>query len=508
MSHNFIGRCLPAPLVLTLFACNPQVPIPHWGAPKPETAAEGAAEGGVVVTVEPSASLDAVPAVLRLRVAAARVAIDPSVVVLVQGHAGPAHLRQVQRGELSAALTERQIPALIFPDPPAEDAVQPSGVVVAPTVALTPGERYALLIGEPPEIVEIKVSASDPTPVLERLWPPLGSSATASLGVWCGREALAEVDEPIQLAPDGQQGRMQRGVAAGDLGQRCVRFEAAPDEATEGGVPPPVLLSTESAFLLDPRPLSMEAEPAPLTPVACAMDELAFGPGCARIFDDRLAARSPNEPALWSVQGDSVDRVFTTAAGEPFVIQSLPASSTVSLSIAVVDNGGQALRAIFSAPTLPPMAHVVLNEVFANPIGPEPAQEWVEIVNDGAVPAELDGYVLGDIGGETVLPAATLLPGSFALIVNEGFVEDDDYDPAPAPSTLMLRVPKLGQAGLANGGEPLMLRDAAGTVVSRFPAGPKLKAGMSVSRRDPGVPDAQAQEFVATVPTPGRPNEP
>jgi hypothetical protein len=238
------------------------------------------------------------------------------------------------------------------------------------------------------------------------------------------------------------------------------------------------------------------------------MDELAFGPGCARVFDDRLAGRSPNAPALWSIQGDGVDCIFATAAGEPFVVAPLPASSTISLNIDTIDNGGEALRAIFSASTLPPMPHVILNEVLANPVGPEPAQEWVEIVNDGAAPAELAGYVLVDIGGETPLPAATLEPGRFALIVNETFVEDDGYDVAPAPSTQILRVPKLGQAGLANGGEPLLLRAPDGDVISRFPPGFKPKPGMSVSRRDPREPDASIQAFLVTAPTPGQPNEP
>jgi hypothetical protein len=154
------------------------------------------------------------------------------------------------------------------------------------------------------------------------------------------------------------------------------------------------------------------------------------------------------------------------------------------------------------------MPHLVLNEVLANPVGPEPAQEWVEIVNDGAAPAELAGYVLVDLGGETLLPAATLQPGRFALIVNETFVENDGYDVPPAPSTQILRVPKLGQGGLANGGEPLLLRAPDGAVASRFPLAPKPKAGMSVSRRDPGEPDARPQAFLVTTPTPGQPNEP
>jgi hypothetical protein len=465
-----------------------------------------AEEGGAVLVVEPSAPLDAIPAVLRLRVAAAGVSIDPEVVALIHGHVGPAHLREIQRREISAALEKRKVPSLIYPEVPPGDPTEPPSVVVAPTVVLASGERYALVVGEPAAILELKVAVLDSVPLLERIWPPPESSATAGFGVWCGKEALAEIDEPIQLSPSGRRGRMRRGIVEDDLGQRCLRFESSLDELAEGGVPPPVVSSAITVRRLDPRPLAVDGDAQPIAPLACEIDELAFGPGCARVFDDRLAGRSPEAPALWTIQGHGVDRVFATA-GEPFVIGSLPLDAAISLSIATRDNRGQAASAIFSAMTLPPMPHVVINEVLANPIGPEPAQEWVEIVNDGAAPAELGGYVLVDVGGETLIPSATLAPGGFALLVNEAFVEDGDYDPKPAPSALILRVPELGQMGLSNAGEPLTLRDAEGGVVSRFPSSPKPKAGMSVARRDPGAPDALLQAFTVATPSPGRPNE-
>jgi hypothetical protein len=161
------------------------------------------------------------------------------------------------------------------------------------------------------------------------------------------------------------------------------------------------------------------------------------------------------------------------------------------------------LRTLFAATTLGPMPHVILNEAQANPLGPEPAQEWVELVNDGSVAANLGGYVLADIGGTTTLPDALLPPGGYALIVNETFVEDDELDPPPAPGTLLLRVAKLGLNGLSNSGEPLKLIDTEGQVVSRFPATPKPKAGRSVSRVKPDAPDGIAASFADSEPTPG-----
>jgi len=92
--------------------------------------------------------------------------------------------------------------------------------------------------------------------------------------------------------------------------------------------------------------------------------------------------------------------------------------------------------------------------------------------------------------------------------VNEAFVEDDDYDPSPAPAALILRVARLGQDGLSNAGEPLKLKDEHGAVISRFPAGPRPKAGMSLARRTPAAPDGLASGFMVAEPTPGRANEP
>src|SRR5262249_38977375 len=110
-----------------------------------------------------------------------------------------------------------------------------------------------------------------------------------------------------------------------------------------------------------------------------------------------------------------------------------------------------------------------------------------------------------DIGGKTALPAATLPPGAFALVVNEAFVEDDDIDPRPAKGTLLLRVPKLGNDGLKNEGEPLKLLGPSGAILSRFPAVPKVKPGQSAPRIAPSAPDGDAASFAIGAPTPGAP---
>jgi hypothetical protein len=153
----------------------------------------------------------------------------------------------------------------------------------------------------------------------------------------------------------------------------------------------------------------------------------------------------------------------------------------------------------------PPQSHLVLSEVYANPLGTEPAQEWVELFNDGSGAVPLGGCTLQDGGGSIVLPDATVGAGAYALIVNGSFALDDGADPPPAAGTLVVRVASLS---LSNEGEALTLRDPGGVVMSRFPA-MKPKSGVSIVRL---VPDALDEDPASFAPspngsaTPGAPN--
>lgn len=494
---------------LSLLACQPDLgPLSEVDAP-PESPPPPPA---LSLRVDPPAPLGAAPPVLRLRLPANGQAVDPTRLALAQGAAGPAQLRQVQRGEISKALAERLIPVQRW----WEDAEgrwlaapeEGAALVVAPERALSPGERYALILGDPATIFDLQVAADDPAPLLPRVWPPPGASASDRFGVWCGDGDLPPIAGEMRLSPGGMPGRVQRGLpGSATLGRRCLCFEAPLGPGEDAArLPLPLLSSKEGPIRLDPRPFVADADARPLAPVACSADEQPFGPGCARVSDDRLEVRSPEAPALWAIGGQGLDRVLSTSAGEPFVLAGLPPASPITLQITTLDNAGAATRLLFATSTLPPSPHLIVNEVLANPLGPEPQQEWVELYNDGSLPVDLAGYLLADVGGETSLPEATLAPGAFALIVNEGFVEDDGQDPRPAPGALILHVPKLGHAGLSNAGEPLSLRDAGGAVVSRSPAGPKTKPGMSLSRRAPTTPDLAPAGFALATPSPGAPN--
>jgi hypothetical protein len=489
----------PAALLMgAAMGCDPRLTIPDiGGAP---SSGQGGGAAGVQVTLEPPAALDAAPPVLRVRVTAGGDALDPGLLALVSGSVGPAQLLEVARGKVSATLAKRVVPALAW----AEDGA----VVLAPTTALEPGASYTLAIGDRLDTVALTTAPLGGVPLLSRVWPP-ADGAAGDFAVWCGDARLPRFDAAASLAPGALPGWIRRGAVTAGAGERCLRFEPSQEGDADAHVAPPLVSAAADPSVqvrLDPSPIGATGAPSSVVALACEADEIAFGPGCVKLADDRLYGRSPAAPVLWAVAGAGVDAVFAAWAGDPFVISGLPPSTDVTLDVAAVDARGTVLRMLLTAATLAPMPHMIINEVLANPLGPEPQQEWVEIVNDGPAPAVLDGYTLTDSGGDTALPPATLAPGAFALLVNQAFAEQDGLDAAPAPGTLLLRVPHLGKGGLSNAGEALVLSDGSGSVVSRFPARPAPKAGFSVARRTPAAPDARSLSFARAAPSPGRTN--
>ncbi|APR81994.1 Hypothetical protein A7982_07343 [Minicystis rosea] len=481
-----------------LAACNPNLPY-RPGGDDPLLGGGGAGGAELVVTAEPPAPLDAIPPVTRLRIETSA-PLDPTLVSLVQGEVGPGHLRQLAERDPSKALAERILSSVVFRDGAA--------LIVAPTIMLEPGERYSLALAELRQALPIHVTSTDTIPLLRRLWPPEDAIAVQPTAVWCGEDPLPAIEALVDLVPEGPRGRIVRGAAPGGAGQRCLRFESGSDVMAGGAwVPPPVVMGPDLAVMarLEPGLVRVGEKGTEVPALACDADEIALGPGCARVLDDRVLGRSPAVPLLWAVAGAGVDSVLTTRAGDPFVITGLPPATEVMLDVSATDARGTVLRMLVSAVTTTPMPHVVLNEILANPLGPEPASEWVEIVNDGQIPVELKGYAIVDGGGETVLPTATLAPGAFALVVNDGFDEKVCIDPCPAPGTLILRVPHLGKNGLSNAGEPIGLRDENGVIVSQLPIAPKPKPGKSVARRAPALSDS-SESFAIADPSPGRSN--
>src|SRR5690349_21552317 len=90
-----------------------------------------------VVTVEPAAALDAVPAVLRIHVRGAT-DVEAPALRLFSGELDSYHVGRIRAGELPSTLLERTVRAIAWDDP------VDGSLVLAPSVPLEPGSVYGV----------------------------------------------------------------------------------------------------------------------------------------------------------------------------------------------------------------------------------------------------------------------------------------------------------------------------------------------------------------------------
>jgi hypothetical protein len=241
-------------------------------------------------------------------------------------------------------------------------------------------------------------------------------------------------------------------------------------------------------------------------------------PPLIEIVGDCLRARfATDEPARASlaVRAGGLEQVLAAGEGSTLFDVSarlvrLPAGQPGELVARAVDwagNRGESgpLPIVVPAPS-PPIA---ITEVLPNPAGPEATQEFVELRNLGNTPLSLEGISIEDGGGADPLPAVTLEPGQYAVVVASSFNPLDGRDPAPRAGTMLLKVEgRIGRDGIGNAGEAVRLRARTGEVLSRYggwvDAGASGWTGHSVQRQPqdacdgPGAWNPRPQD-----PTPG-----
>jgi hypothetical protein len=385
----------------------------------------------------------------------------------------------------------------------------PTVLVVAPLEALAPGGIYTLGLGAPLVSFPFGVAADGPPP-LARVWPVRDDAdPVARAAVWCGDAELGPIDAAVTLEPGLVAGRFRAGTGASIAAPRCASWFslAAAADGAPVVVPPSLALADGSSVALEPT-LLFARDGAEASSRACAPSEVVFGTGCAEILDDRIVVTPSDDPSLYTIDLGGRTIVRASTGGQAFTLRPFPIDGRCR--VATLARSGRVVESALTLTPAPPRPHVVLNEVMANPAGAEPAQEWVELYNDGAGVVALEGFGLEDSAGRTVLPAFAMEPGGFALVVADAFVADDGVDAPPAPGATIVRVSALGRGGLSNEGEKLTLRDPSGAVVSTFPAA-KTKNGVSIARIAPDAPDTDPASFAPSPngsSTPGAPNAP
>jgi len=468
---------------LVLASCSSDLSLPEAGGdPVPPG------------SIEPPGLLARAPSVFRLRVAggARRSAVFDY--RLFEGELGAYHLGRIRERELPATLLERELPVFSW--------LEERDVLVAPLSPLASG-KYSFASPEIGLVAEVVVDASL-APVLERAWPPPEVTTGGGSMIFCGDAAGIVVPGPVSFAPSGIGGIVTAGLDAnGAFASDCIRVE--PRQGVVAGTPllPPPFVGDVA---LAPRALVVVEEK--IEPPVCAAAEVTVGPICASVADDRVELRSPGAPAFVAF---TLPRPMFGAVrpGASLVLRGFEPASRARIVGLAFDWRGDPVPIDLEFETALRRPHIVLNEVFSNPVGAETAGEWLELVNDGTQAVELGGFVLDDAVEPVTLPAHRLEPGAFALLVAETYAPDPELELVPEPDVVLLRVPRLGRSGLANAGELLRLREPGGAVVSRFPPLAAPGPGTSVARRTPDAPDADSVSFGAHASpgaSPGRPN--
>jgi len=230
---------------------------------------------------------------------------------------------------------------------------------------------------------------------------------------------------------------------------------------------------------------------------------------------------STDEPATAEVvvRTDGGDELVTEAGtgqttfdlAVPFT--GLPPDTPAEILLRVTDRAGNQAEASAGTIDLPPATPALaITEVLANPAGPEPGQEFVELRNLGDGDLSLGGLRLEDSKGADVLPEAVLAAGAYALVVPSTFDPGSPRDVPPRPGTLMVPVDtRLGADGLSNSGEVVRLRmPGTGTeaVISIYGGWVDVSAASAAGKSAHRLVDGSCDHPTAwtkppRVPTPG-----
>ena len=461
-------------------ACGTPVPEPGWASDAP-----------VDVSFEPSAAPDQVANVVHVHLSSLTLSSDA--VSLFEGKLSSYYLGRLRHGELPSPLASRRVPIASWR--------AGTELVLAPLRPLGTGPHS--LVSVDGLIAEFTVA--DVRPVLDRVWPPGGSAGNPRFAVYCRPEA-STVEVPnsgsVLFQPGATSVELEPGVDDAALFEdRCSHFQSELP-LTPGAiwVPPPEL----GDWALSPVVFS-SAQFEAATPLECQSGEVAFGPGCAIVADDRLSLRTPPLPVLWIVHTAHGALLEVSTPGRSLTIDGLVPGGRERLWGSTRDLSGETQAFELELQMTGARARPILNEVLADPLGPEPKSEWVELLNDGTLAADLAQYSLQDGGGRTPLPHAWLAPQEYALLVREDFAPNSS-DPPPVAGARLIRLPSLGKSGLSNAGERLALLDGAGAELSVLPASVG-KAGQSLARRTPGSEDGDPRSFRFGTPTPGFAND-
>ncbi len=459
---------------------------------------------------------------------------EPEPAVVLRGLADDALEADLERPPLRSASEERIVDAVV--------ERWGTSIAIAPSEALSPGEPYLVALGgwaadaagQPlgdPFVVTLRVAeAGAAGAVATAAWPADGTSGVPTALPMLAVRFDADVDglDGVRLeTAGGREVPVRRQLVSCALvgwrdgvcvvlrpdtrlathtEHRVVVGDAVTDRTGASVGPWEARFVTGAATAT--RPFEWLEHP-------CALDEEAARTTCV-LADDRsltIRVRADSPLRLWAITDHAADSAVAPRGEATLRLDGLAAGTPYEVALRAVDLSGREHEVTLALATEADLAPLSITEVRADPRGPEPQQEYVEVANVGRDPVDLGGFSLSDDAGregDLVAHPFVLPAGARVLFVADAFDPSHPEDDLAPPGVGLIRVgTSLGSGGLKNAGEPLFLRDADGRRLSAAPALAATASGACIVRvgADPRSGDEAA--FAADPAggcTPGRPD--
>lgn len=458
-----------------------------WGCTGPSLEVPEPLGTTIHVDFQPDVGEGAVARLFRARLGNVPASATPW---LFRGELSDYYVRSLKHGDVPSALQERAVPLRYWHA--GDDCM------LQPLEWLEPDASYSLALTGV-GVVLVAQTRAGAEQQSQRLFPPPGSSKHR-VAVVCeldGEESFS----PLPLEPGTATVLSSPGMA-GQPASGCITLHVD-GSLTEPAVAPPLL----GTSLLEPSAWLPQASASAEKPSAACNEGEPFYGACLQVLDDRLRVTPLAQDSFFALAEPERVVLSARAGSRHLLLRGLSPATSLTFSGSVLASDGQQTSFRKTVTTAAARRHLVLNEVLANPLGPEPDAEWVELVNDSDLATSLADVWLEDSGGAVRLPTVELRAGEIALLVGDGF-RDSGLDVPVPESARLLRVPSLGARGLANGGEALLLVGREG-VLSRFPLLAAAHPGRSVARRTLDGADDDAAGFAehdGVGASPGAPN--
>ncbi|MEQ8459761.1 MAG: lamin tail domain-containing protein [Sandaracinaceae bacterium] len=420
-----------------------------------------------------------------------------------------------------------------------EITLEGDALTLRPTRRLEAGATYTVAVAawarsaasgetlEAPQLAPLTVSRSpEAGGAVRGAWPPDGADAvdaemSALFVAFDG--AIEDPSRAVRLRREGGE-----VVATDAHALPCADAETWPDGLC-AVLRPRAPLAPGSAHVIEVETDLLDATGAPVGPWAarfttrldageppaplaltCHPDEHDLEVGCALVDDRSVTFRLAATEAV-RVRVEAAGRRLLAVAprGDATLrLDGLSPEATVRPRFVLTDYAGATWETQSVLSTTPPLATISIEEVRADPLGPEPRQEYVEVLNWGDETVDLLGFSITDRAsseGDFIPRTARLAPGQRALIVGAAFDPEEGSDPEVPPGTPLIRLEgALGTGGLANRGEPVFLRDPEMRRISAAPGLEPPAPGVCVVRRSED-PRVGAEDAFGSAPcTPGR----